>query len=54
MFDRSKISLWTIAKHLVGKDLTRISLPVFVCEPLSFLQRITEHNQYCWMLSKVF
>ncbi|TKR67670.1 hypothetical protein L596_023785 [Steinernema carpocapsae] len=34
--------LWTILKNAIGKDLTRIPLPVDFNEPLSFIQRMTE------------
>ena len=30
-----KISVWTILKDLIGKDLSRISMPVYFNEPLS-------------------
>ena len=33
-----KVSLWNIIKDMIGKDLMRISLPVFLNEPLSGLQ----------------
>ena len=35
--DRS-INLWSIVKNCIGKDLTKIPVPVNFSEPLSFLQ----------------
>jgi hypothetical protein len=33
------LSLWNILKNCIGKDLTKIPLPVNFSEPLSVLQR---------------
>jgi hypothetical protein len=33
------INLWSILKSFIGKDLTKIPLPVNFNEPLSMLQR---------------
>lgn len=33
------LSLWSILKSFIGKDLTKIPLPVNFNEPLSMLQR---------------
>lgn len=32
-----KISLWTIIKESIGKDLSKITVPVFFNEPLNIL-----------------
>lgn len=32
------LSLWSLIKDMVGKDLTRVCLPVYFNEPLSALQ----------------
>lgn len=32
-----KVSMWALLKEFVGKDLTRISMPVYFNEPLSML-----------------
>lgn len=48
-----KMSIWSLLKDCVGKDLTRIALPVYFNEPTSFLQRMAEDFQYAWMLEKV-
>ncbi|KAI0562336.1 Oxysterol-binding protein [Gracilaria domingensis] len=36
----------------VGKDLSRISFPVSLNEPLSFVQRLAEDIEYCELLDK--
>ena len=46
MLSRDQISIWSILKHSVGKDLTRITMPIVFNEPLSFLQRLAEHMEY--------
>ena len=38
--ERPSASLWSVLKHSIGKDLTRISFPVFFNEPTSMLQRM--------------
>jgi len=47
------VSLWSIIKECVGKDLSRICLPVFFNEPLSSLQRIAEDMEYSELLDEV-
>lgn len=42
--------LWQALKTCVGKDLSRISLPVWFNEPLSFLQRTAEDLEYSSLL----
>jgi hypothetical protein len=37
---RPSTSLWSVLKHSIGKDLTKISFPVFFNEPSSMLQRM--------------
>ena len=37
-----KASLWSIIKDMVGKDLTRVCLPVYFNEPISALQKLCE------------
>ncbi|KAI3641018.1 hypothetical protein MIR68_001896 [Amoeboaphelidium protococcarum] len=45
-----EISLWSILKNNIGKDLTKIALPVFFNEPLSMLQRLCEDMEYSNLL----
>lgn len=40
------INLWSIIKNCVGKDLSKIPIPVNFSEPLSMLQRMTEELEY--------
>ncbi|CAF3409784.1 unnamed protein product [Rotaria sp. Silwood1] len=44
------INLWSIIKNCVGKDLSKIPVPVNFSEPLSMLQRITEELEYSSVL----
>ena len=41
---RPSTSLWSVLKHSIGKDLTKISFPVFFNEPTSMLQRMVRTN----------
>lgn len=52
MKDRSEISLWAVIKESVGKDLSKISVPVYFNEPLSFLQKFAEDMEYADLLAK--
>ncbi|CAD5125395.1 DgyrCDS13630 [Dimorphilus gyrociliatus] len=40
------LNLWSIMKNCIGKELTKIPMPVNFSEPLSFLQRLTEDFEY--------
>ncbi|CED83942.1 Oxysterol-binding protein [Phaffia rhodozyma] len=44
--ERPPISLWAILKSSIGKDLTKISFPVFFNEPTSMLERMAEDMEY--------
>ncbi|KAK2463943.1 hypothetical protein APHAL10511_003994 [Amanita phalloides] len=44
--NRPSTSLWSVLKHSIGKDLTRISFPVFFNEPTSMLQRMAEDMEF--------
>lgn len=44
--ERPPTSLWSVLKHSIGKDLTRISFPVFFNEPTSMLQRMAEDMEF--------
>jgi|JI10StandDraft_1071094.scaffolds.fasta_scaffold202417_3 hypothetical protein len=35
-------SVWEILKEAVGKDITKISMPVLLNEPISMLQKVSE------------
>ncbi|KAG1835395.1 Oxysterol-binding protein-domain-containing protein [Suillus subalutaceus] len=44
--NRPSTSLWSVLKHSIGKDLTRISFPVMFNEPTSMLQRMAEDMEF--------
>lgn len=44
--DRPPMSLWAVLKNSIGKDLTKISFPVFFNEPTSMLQRMVSVPVY--------
>jgi hypothetical protein len=46
----ARASLWTVIKDAVGRDLTRITLPVAFNEPLSALQKFAEEVEYSELL----
>jgi len=46
------LNLWSIVKNCIGKDLTKIPMPVNFSEPLSMLQRLTEEFEYSEILDK--
>ncbi|XP_066917849.1 oxysterol-binding protein-related protein 1-like [Clytia hemisphaerica] len=52
MASRNDFSVWNVLKQAVGKDLSRITMPVIFNEPLSFLQRISEYMDYVDILHK--
>ncbi|CAI8509768.1 unnamed protein product [Hanseniaspora opuntiae] len=50
--ERPKISLWSVLKSMIGKDMTKMSLPVTFNEPTSLLQRVVEDMEYVDILNK--
>jgi hypothetical protein len=46
------LNLWSIMKNCIGKDLSKIPIPVNFSEPLSMLQRVTEDLEYSECLDK--
>ena len=46
------VNLWSIIKNCVGKDLSKIPIPVNFSEPLSMLQRVTEELEYSSVLDR--
>lgn len=44
--DRPKVGLWGILKSMIGKDMTRMTLPVSFNECTSLLQRLAEDVEY--------
>ncbi|CAE7031227.1 hypothetical protein P3342_006579 [Pyrenophora teres f. teres] len=48
--DRPKVGLWGILKSMIGKDMTKMTLPVSFNEPTSLLQRVAEDMEYTDLL----
>ncbi|XP_041857117.1 oxysterol-binding protein-related protein 6-like isoform X2 [Melanotaenia boesemani] len=48
--DNSHIGIMTILYNNIGKDLSRVSMPVVLNEPLSLLQRLSEELEYSELL----
>ncbi|XP_043716326.1 oxysterol-binding protein-related protein 2A-like [Telopea speciosissima] len=48
------ISLWSMIKDNVGKDLTRVCLPVYFNEPISSLQKCCEDLEYSYLLDRAY
>ncbi|KAJ4803050.1 hypothetical protein LUZ62_015616 [Rhynchospora pubera] len=48
------VSLWSMIKDNVGKDLTRVCLPVYFNEPLSSLQKCFEDLEYSFLLDRAY
>ncbi|ESW29332.1 hypothetical protein PHAVU_002G061800 [Phaseolus vulgaris] len=46
------VSLWSMIKDNVGKDLTRVCLPVYFNEPISSLQKCCEDLEYSYLLDQ--
>ncbi|XP_055847104.1 oxysterol-binding protein 1 isoform X3 [Episyrphus balteatus] len=46
------LNLWSIMKNCIGKELSKIPMPVNFNEPLSMLQRLTEDYEYADLLDK--
>lgn len=46
------LNLWSIMKNCIGKDLSKIPIPVNFSEPLSMLQRVTEELEYSHLLDQ--
>ena len=49
--NRPKISLWGVLKSMIGKDMTRMTLPVQFNEPTSLLYRVVEDMEYAELLN---
>ncbi|XP_071723577.1 oxysterol-binding protein-related protein 2A-like [Rutidosis leptorrhynchoides] len=49
-----EVSLWSIIKDNVGKDLSRVCLPVYFNEPTSSLQRCFEELEYSHLLDQAY
>ncbi|KAI8928786.1 Oxysterol-binding protein-domain-containing protein [Entophlyctis helioformis] len=45
------LAVWSFLKSAIGKDISKVTLPVFFNEPLSMLQRMCEDIEYIELLS---
>ena len=43
-------TIWTILKDMVGKDITKYTMPVIVNEPMTILQKSAEPCQFNYHL----
>nr|BAA91043.1 unnamed protein product [Homo sapiens] len=46
------VSLWNILRNNIGKDLSKVSMPVQLNEPLNTLQRLCEELEYSSLLDQ--
>ncbi|XP_051526391.1 oxysterol-binding protein-related protein 3-like [Myxocyprinus asiaticus] len=44
------VNLWSILRSNIGKDLSKVAMPVQLNEPINTLQRLCEENEYCHLL----
>uniref|UniRef100_A0A0D6QXM1 PH domain-containing protein n=1 Tax=Araucaria cunninghamii TaxID=56994 RepID=A0A0D6QXM1_ARACU len=48
------VSLWSLIKDNIGKDLDKVCLPVYFNEPISSLQRCFEDMEYSYLLDRAY
>ncbi|KAM6909857.1 oxysterol-binding protein-related protein 3 isoform 2-T2 [Xenentodon cancila] len=48
--NNSTVSLWNILRNNIGKDLSKVAMPVHLNEPLNTLQRLCEELEYSELL----
>lgn len=44
------VNLWSILRSNIGKDLSKVAMPVQLNEPINTLQRLCEEIEYCHLL----
>ena len=49
-----RVSLWSMIKDNVGKDLARVCLPVYFNEPISSLQKCCEDMEYSHLVDQAY
>ena len=47
-----KISIWTIIKDSIGKDITKMSVPVYFNDPTNILQKMAGSMEYNYILDQ--
>ncbi|KAL2104205.1 hypothetical protein ACEWY4_001073 [Coilia grayii] len=50
MFSRNNFSVWGFLKKCIGMELSKITMPIALNEPLSFLQRISEYMEHTYLI----
>lgn len=48
------VSLWSMIKDNIGKDLTKVCLPVYFNEPISSLQKCFEDLEYSYLVDRAY
>ncbi|KAJ7945165.1 Oxysterol-binding protein-related protein like [Quillaja saponaria] len=48
------VSLWSMIKDNIGKDLTKVCLPVYFNEPISSLQKCFEDLKYSYLIDQAY
>ncbi|KAJ6858021.1 hypothetical protein NC652_040533 [Populus alba x Populus x berolinensis] len=48
------VSLWSMIKDNIGKDLTRVCLPVYFNEPISSFKKCFEDLEYSYLLDQAY
>lgn len=51
---KSYSGLWSALKSAIGRDLSKVAMPVQFNEPLSFIQRLCEDLEYSTLLDKAY
>lgn len=46
----NSVSLWNILRNNIGKDLSKVAMPVHLNEPLNTLQKLCEELEYSELL----
>jgi hypothetical protein len=50
---KQKISFWTILKDSIGKDITKLSVPVYFSDPMSVTQKCGQAMEYAEIMDNV-
>lgn len=50
MSSKNDVNIWSVLRNCIGKELSKITMPIVFNEPLSFLQRMTEYMEYARLL----
>lgn len=50
--ENQSYSIWSILKSAIGKDLSKITMPIWLNEPISMLQKICETVNYASIMDQ--